>query len=331
MVEQNAPHGQQSNPRIAPDDVPVYKALHNPKELAEYVQTLRTNAGVDLLDNLPRCTLPPHGVKEWSIEASEGSRVQETIRGIIVKVLTPRAMWSASPGDDDEKPHPVCSSPDGIRGAGDPGGDCLSCPFNAEDSAPSGTGRACKEKRVLYGTFLILSFALERMAVRPTVYIPLAQTGPPEDGAMAPHTKTSTINSPVQPVLPGWPPPRSRSIGIPRHGPSRRSRCRWKAGTSSGPPGAGGCRHGFTRSRYAPNRSLTVLTNSARISAFTFSLFPPAWPATDATTFRSSFSISISVIVTPFSPGPRDEPSARGPYPRSRLRSGGPGGSAPTG
>ena len=150
MVEQNAPHGQQSNPRIAPDDVPVYKALHNPKELAEYVQTLRTNAGVDLLDNLPRCTLPPHGVKEWSIEASEGSRVQETIRGIIVKVLTPRAMWSASPGDDDEKPHPVCSSPDGIRGAGDPGGDCLSCPFNAEDSAPSGTGRACKEKRVLY-------------------------------------------------------------------------------------------------------------------------------------------------------------------------------------
>ena len=54
---------------------------------------------------------------------------------------------------------------------------------------------------------------------------------------MAPHTKTSTINSPVRPVLPGWPPPRSRSAGRPRHGPSRRSRWWWTAGTSSGPPG----------------------------------------------------------------------------------------------
>ena len=72
-------------------------------------------------------------------------------------------------------------------------------------------------------------------AARPTVYIPPAQNGPPEDGAMAPHTKTSTINSPVRPVLPGWPPPRSRSAGRPRHGPSRRSR--WTAGTSSDPPG----------------------------------------------------------------------------------------------
>ena len=54
---------------------------------------------------------------------------------------------------------------------------------------------------------------------------------------MAPNTKTSTINSPVQPVLPGWPPPRSRSAGIPRHGPSRRSPVLVEGRTSSGQPG----------------------------------------------------------------------------------------------
>ena len=47
-----------------------------------------------------------------------------------------------------------------------------------------------------------------------------------------------------------------------------------------------------------PNFSLTASTTSWRIPAFTFSLFPPAWPAIEATTFRSSFSISISVIAS---------------------------------
>ena len=120
-------------------------------ELEEYAEVFRENTEGETLTerDLPRVMVPAQGMKVWSIPSSEGEKYEEFIRGILVKVTTPRAMWPASMDEGGSAP-PICSSPDGIRGVGKPGGDCLTCPFNAWDSAPNGAGKACKEKRMLY-------------------------------------------------------------------------------------------------------------------------------------------------------------------------------------
>jgi hypothetical protein len=140
-----------------------YMALQcSDEELAEYADIFRDNTEGEILTerDLPRCSVPPQGMKVWNVPTAEGPKVQESIRGIIVKVTTPRAMWPASMDEGGSAP-PICSSPDSIKGVGKPGGDCLSCPFNAWDSAPNGSGKACKEKRMIY--------VLQKDSILPTV------------------------------------------------------------------------------------------------------------------------------------------------------------------
>ena len=129
-----------------------YMALEcSSDELEEYAEVFRENTEGETLSerDLPRIPVPPQGMKAWTIPSNEGEKYEEAIRGILVKVTTPRAMWPASMDEGGSSP-PICSSPDGIKGAGKPGGDCLACPFNAWGSAENGDGKACKEKRMLY-------------------------------------------------------------------------------------------------------------------------------------------------------------------------------------
>ncbi len=71
--------------------------------------------------------------------------------GILVEYTTPRAYWD-KPMEPGSVIPPVCSSPDGIRGTGDPGGPCHECPFSKCGSDPreDSNGQACKEKRMLF-------------------------------------------------------------------------------------------------------------------------------------------------------------------------------------
>ena len=129
-----------------------YMALEcNSQELEEYAEVFRENTEGETLSerDLPRVPVPPQGMKMWSIPSNEGDKYDPDITGILVKVTTPRAMWAGTMDEGGSAP-PICSSPDGIKGTGKPGGDCLACPYNAWDSAPGGGGKACKEKRMLY-------------------------------------------------------------------------------------------------------------------------------------------------------------------------------------
>ncbi len=148
-----AKENEQANPLVPAGQAGAdYMALQcSDDELAEYAEIFRDNTeGESLTErDLPRCAVPPQGMKVWNAPTPEGPKVQESIRGIIVKVTTPRAMWPASMDEGGSAP-PICASPDSIKGTGKPGGDCLSCPFNAWDSAPNGSGKACKEKRMVY-------------------------------------------------------------------------------------------------------------------------------------------------------------------------------------
>ncbi len=68
----------------------------------------------------------------------------------MVEYTTPRAYWE-KPLEPGNVTPPDCSSPDGIRGTGDPGGLCHLCPMSKYGSNPreGSNGQACSEKRML--------------------------------------------------------------------------------------------------------------------------------------------------------------------------------------
>ena len=100
--------------------------------------------------NLPRTKVPPQGMTIWSLPGAEGDIHIEEITGILVEYTTPRAYWD-KPLEPGNVTPPNCSSPDGIRGTGDPGGPCHLCPFSKYGSNPreGSNGQACSEKRML--------------------------------------------------------------------------------------------------------------------------------------------------------------------------------------
>ena len=68
--------------------------------------------------------------------------------GVILHHHEQTALWDETSEDEDNKP--LCSSVDGKCGIGTPGGTCAACPMNAYGSATKGSGKACKNSRVLY-------------------------------------------------------------------------------------------------------------------------------------------------------------------------------------
>ena len=68
-----------------------------------------------------------------------------------MEYTTPRAYWD-KPLEPGTVTPPACSSPDGIKGTGDPGGLCHLCPMSKFGSDPreGSNGQACKEKQMLF-------------------------------------------------------------------------------------------------------------------------------------------------------------------------------------
>jgi hypothetical protein len=89
--------------------------------------------------DLERIKMPTGGETKWP-------GAGETFDGIIVAWRACRAYW---PGEFSGAEPPACSSPDGKRGFGEPGGECQDCPFSAWKSAKDGRGQACKAMRRL--------------------------------------------------------------------------------------------------------------------------------------------------------------------------------------
>ena len=117
----------------------------------DYLQTIKENMGNDKITerDLDRITVPLGGVLNWTVPTLEGEDSTKEIEGIIVYQTPPRAYWKTGMEVGGNTP-PDCSSRDGDIGYGDPGGVCDICPLNQWGSADGGTGKACKEKRMLF-------------------------------------------------------------------------------------------------------------------------------------------------------------------------------------
>lgn len=117
--------------------------------LADAVQDNLGAGGLTAFD-LDRVRVPSGGGKAWELPTLDEPEVARTFDGIIVHWREPRAYWSESLDMTGGGTPPECSSQDGVRGEGTPGGDCGTCPLAQYGSAKEGRGQACKQTRALF-------------------------------------------------------------------------------------------------------------------------------------------------------------------------------------
>ena len=120
-------------------------------EATDVLQTIKENIGNDRITDrdLDRITVPLGGGINWTVPTLEGEDSAKTLDGIIVHWTSPRAYWKTGMEVGGNTP-PDCSSHNGETGYGNPGGECFGCPLNEWGSAEGGSGKACKEKRMLF-------------------------------------------------------------------------------------------------------------------------------------------------------------------------------------
>jgi hypothetical protein len=107
------------------------------------------DAGATAFTLFDRITIPAGGATRFEIPSAEGVEPFNTIQGVVMHSQKRRAFWSTT--EPREGNPPECSSEDGVRGIGSPGGSCKECPHSQWGSAPGeGRGKACKETQQLF-------------------------------------------------------------------------------------------------------------------------------------------------------------------------------------
>lgn len=125
----------------------------SPETAKELREVLDANLGPRGLSQqrLDRIKVPSGETRVWSVPGLNGDEPLKEIGGLIVAWRDARLYWRV-PFDQrgKSKTPPDCLSNDGFWGEGDPGGDCIKCPFNIYGSDPKGgRGKACKEVKQL--------------------------------------------------------------------------------------------------------------------------------------------------------------------------------------
>ncbi len=122
--------------------------------------------------SLPRVKIPGGGVPQFKMpseDPNDPAYVGE-IEGVILYNHAANAYWPEGSEYDDSTP-PQCQSLDGVTGHGDPGLLCETCGHNQFGSGPKGSGKACKNMRMLYilrsGEFMPLQLALPPTSLKP--------------------------------------------------------------------------------------------------------------------------------------------------------------------
>lgn len=133
-----------------------YEALQMSNEdFAELAEIFVSNLDGQTLSvrDLDRIHCPSGESNIWpEVPNADGSDSEKEFEGIIFHTQTPRVYFDQPYTPGGPKVPPSCWSPDGIKGYGKPGGDCMTCQFNQFDTALTGTGRgkACREGVHLY-------------------------------------------------------------------------------------------------------------------------------------------------------------------------------------
>ena len=121
--------------------------LDNTQSIKEVIQNNLGNEKLTSSD-LDNVKIPGAGSTTWEIPSIDGVEHTQEITGIIINWTTTRALFDGE--YTGEHKTPLCSSDDGIRGEGKPGGFCPQCSFSQFGSAEKGGGQACKMNRHLF-------------------------------------------------------------------------------------------------------------------------------------------------------------------------------------
>ena len=122
--------------------------------------------------SFPRVKIPGGGALQFEIPGSDPDNPDyaKTIEGVILFNHASNTYWAEGEEYSDNTP-PLCQSMDGKLGYGKPGGLCVSCPYNAFGSSSKGSGKACKNMRVLYllrsGDYMPIQLSLPPTSIRP--------------------------------------------------------------------------------------------------------------------------------------------------------------------
>ncbi|WP_026486825.1 hypothetical protein [Caldanaerobius polysaccharolyticus] len=106
------------------------------------------------MDGLPtsfdRVKIPTGGGLTFEIPGDDPNNpdIAKEIVGVIVDHHPINAYWKEK--FEGQNNPPDCSSLDGKRGIGVPGGNCKNCPYNQFGSAADGKGKACKNMHRVY-------------------------------------------------------------------------------------------------------------------------------------------------------------------------------------
>lgn len=130
-------------------------------ELRELVEE---NTGLDgfSIQDLPKIKIPAGGGISFEVDTPEGPEPMKSVKGVIVGWHQARLYFDKPFGGQGSGEPPLCFSPDGLNGKGDPFRtgkvevhDCRTCPLSeygtkTDQSGKVGRGKACPERRVLF-------------------------------------------------------------------------------------------------------------------------------------------------------------------------------------
>ena len=136
---------------------------------AEIIEIIRENPGGDGLTarDLDRVKIPSGGGAAWELPSLEGGEVAKEFVGVVLLHKNARVFWKQGMEETGGNTPPDCASDDGEHGVGDPGGDCIKCPFAQFGSdIRGGKGQACKQLKQVF-------------VIRPSNIIPLMLSLPP--------------------------------------------------------------------------------------------------------------------------------------------------------
>lgn len=149
-----------------------YLSVAKPELRQALAENLGSGGSTTPLD-LIRIRVPAGGGTAWQVPTLSGPKNQDSVRGVIIAWSPVRAFWPDALGTGAGNQPPACTSNDGERGIGNPGGDCESCPFNAFHTANdgAGNGKACREARGLLflgeGELMPYYLPAPTMSIRP--------------------------------------------------------------------------------------------------------------------------------------------------------------------
>lgn len=137
-------------------------------DVGEVLATMRENLGNEQITpfDLDRVTVPAGGQLAWTVPGVEGEEIVKELEGVILHQQLVRSYWKNSIDEGGGGNPPDCYSPDSIKGIGDPGFECATCPFAQFGSDDRERGQACKQMRMI-------------ALLRPGMFLPTIVVVPP--------------------------------------------------------------------------------------------------------------------------------------------------------